>query len=625
MFMGIINESKKAQRRGFIGIFRSKLFIAAIVILLASGAGVKFWMDKNSSTQTTATTVKQSIVKKDDIQIAIEADGKVVAEDGVELSFPVSGDNLEVESVFVKEGDKVKKGDKIATVKTETLEFNVQSAYSSYLSALASYKEKLDGPTDEEIAKSKSSIEQSKISLEQAKISQQKTEAGNADKIIQLENVIEKAKENLEKNQNSNNSEDVRDAYDDLFDSAKTIVISLNDMLIDSDKIIGVDDQYLNDSFEKSLGVKDKSSYDGAVTSYKKAKNLVGESESLLNNLSKSSSYSAIDDLVKKTKETLTVFESHFYYMKLMLDASITSDGFSQSTLDGFKSTISSSKSSINNKISTLEKSEKSVDNVKDTIDDYRDAYDDAVRNLATTKSEIAKDYANYEKNIRAKELSIEQSEISYQELIAPITDAELASAKSQLTSASISLEKSKLELEKATIKSPIDGEVAMLNYKAGDIIVDNSSSDPVATIINNDTLFIEVNIEEADISKIKVGQKAQLTFDALDGLNLDGEVSFISLTSTAGSNDIVTYLVRVLVDNKGENAIREGMTAFVNFISAEVNDVLVIPVAAVQNVSGKPSIKLLSGEIVNVTTGFTDGKSVEIISGLKEGDVVVY
>jgi HlyD family secretion protein len=146
-----------------------------------------------------------------------------------------------------------------------------------------------------------------------------------------------------------------------------------------------------------------------------------------------------------------------------------------------------------------------------------------------------------------------------------------------------------------------------------------------MATIINNDTLYIEVNIEEADISKLKVGQKAQATLDAVEGLTLEGEVSFISLTSSTSSNGIVTYLVRVALSNTGETQIREGMTASIEFIISEAKNVLTVPVDAVRNISGQPSVQKADGTYAVVTTGFTDGKKVEVLSGLAAGDRVIY
>ena len=136
--------------------------------------------------------------------------------------------------------------------------------------------------------------------------------------------------------------------------------------------------------------------------------------------------------------------------------------------------------------------------------------------------------------------------------------------------------------------------------------------------------MFIEVNIEEADISKLAVGQKAYATFDALDELTLEGEISFISLTSKINNNGIVTYMVRVIF-NKGEHQIREGMTAYIDFVISEARDILIIPVDAVRNVGGKPSVQLISGEWTEVATGFTDGKKVEVISGLNAGDKILY
>ena len=70
---------------------------------------------------------------------------------------------------------------------------------------------------------------------------------------------------------------------------------------------------------------------------------------------------------------------------------------------------------------------------------------------------------------------------------------------------------------------------------------------------------------------------------------------------------------------------IREGMSVYVEFVAAEAIDVLVVPVSAVKNVNGKPSVQMESGEWKPVTTGFTDGKLVEIIKGLNPADKVLY
>ncbi|MCK5061103.1 efflux RND transporter periplasmic adaptor subunit [Candidatus Parcubacteria bacterium] len=618
----ILEESKKSRGMGKFKMTKKKMIILIIIIL--SLVSAYFYFNKKDS-QETAVSQKEWTVKKADLKISIESDGKVIAEDGVELSFSVSGNNLEIEEVFIKEGDKIKKGDKIATVKTETLELNVRGAYSSYLSALADYNQAMDGATSEQIADAADDITSAEISLEQVKISLENIEQSAQKSIYDAEQDLKDAKENLDDNQDELTSEDVQDAYSSLVDTIKSISISMENILIDSDEIVGVDNKFINDDYEDFLGVKDVSSMSKAIGGYKDAKDDRDELNNYALLINASSAYSEIDKATVQANNTLETFESHLYDMQVLLDASIVSTELTQTELDSFKSTINTNRATINTKITGLRNLIKAVEDARDSLEDYIEDYEEAQIDLANEQSDADRDIENAKANVRSKELSLDQATRDYNDLLAPLTEQEKALARSRLTSASVSLKKSQNELENATIISPIDGEVARLNYKTGDIIVDNSTSDPVAVIINNDTLFIEVDIEEADINKIKIGQAVYAVFDALDGLRLDGEVSFISLTSKTNNSGIVTYLVRIVIMNKGDNQIREGMTAFVDFVTAEAKGVLIIPVSAVRNVNDTPSVLNINEEWVPVATGFTDSKNVEIISGLNAGDKIVY
>ena len=313
------------------------------------------------------------------------------------------------------------------------------------------------------------------------------------------------------------------------------------------------------------------------------------------------SNQSVVDLASTQAGQALDALQSHLYDMQTLLDSTITSSTFSQTQLDSFKSTVSSDRSSANSAIASLNSALKAVADAKISL-------------------------SNLKITVKSREISLQQAKDDYSALMAPVKESDLASARAQLTSAAISVDKANYNMSQATLASPIDGVVSQLNYKQGDIILGNSTSNQtVATIINNDTLFIEANVEESDISKLKVGDKAQVTFDAVEGVNLTGEISFISLTSTTNTNGIVTYLVRVMIPNASQTAIREGMTASIDFITAEAPGVLSVPVAAVRNVGGNPSVEMISGQFVTVTTGFTDGKKVEISGGLKAGDVILY
>ena len=618
----ILEESKKAKGGGIFSFWKNKKIMIPLLVIIVAIWPLYNFLNKEE-TQKQSTAPKEWTIKKANIIISTESDGKVVAEDGVELSFNVSDDNLAVKEVYVKEGADVKKGDKIALAETKSLELSLSSAWSSYQSALADYNETIDGSTDKALADAKDRISSAEISLEQSRISLANIEQSAADSIYDAEQNLKNAKDKLDDNQDELSSEDVSDAYEDLVDYIKATNIALGANLDDSDEIIGVDKKYLNDDFEKSLGAKNLSSITSANRSYIIARDELENLNSLALALSIKSSYGDIDIAALQIEATLDAFEEHFYDMKVILDNTGAGATLSQSELDAFMATVTSARSSINTKITLLNTKLEAVEDAKDGLEDYIDDYDDAVRDLANAKADALRDVLNAEASLRSKELSLEQVKRDYEDLIAPLTDAELASARSRLTSASVALTKARNDLDEATIIAPIDGQVVELNYKAGDIIVDNDN--PVAVILNSETLFIEVKIEEADVSDLKVGQKAAATFDALDELKLNGEVSFISLTSETNNNGIVTYKVRVVIENPNEEQIREGMTAYIDFISGGVENVLVAPVSAVRNVDSKPSVQLSSGEWASVVTGFTDGKNVEIISGVGVGDKILY
>lgn len=620
----IIEESRKARQNGFLGFWKNKKIIYGIVLVVIIGGSLYFYYNRNPKNKTSIVQ-KEWIVKKGDIIVSVNSEGKVVAKDGVDLSFSVTGNSLEVDEVFVKEGDRISKGDKIASVKTEALDFNLRTSWSAYQSALADFNEIMEGATDKEISNAKDKIRSAELSLEQAKISLENIKQSVEDNIYSAQKKVDSTKVDFENNFDFNNSKDIENSYEDLVDIIKSTNIYLDGVLKDSDKILGIDQKSLNDDFENILGVKNKSTLSAAEMSYKNSKIAIKNLNLLAISISSKSDYSDIDKAINQADLTLGEFENHLYDMKLVLDATITSVDFSQSQLDSFMSLISSNRASVNTKITTLNSKTKELKDIKDSLGDYKTEYEDALRDLEVAKSDGQRDIKNSEANVVSKEISLEQSKRDLDELMEPLTESELASARSKLTSSLISLERAQFDLDKSVLTSPIDGELAQLNYASGDIIVSDSGQDKtVATIINNNTLFIEVNIEEADISKLELGQKAYATFSSLDDLKLEGSISFISLTSETSNNGIVTYLVRVIF-TKGENQIREGMSAEIEFVTSEVAGVLIAPVASIRNVSGKPSAQLQNGEWKPVITGFTDGKNVEVIDGLNQGDIILY
>ena len=619
----ILEESKKAKSKRLIGVFANKKIYIGIAVVLVLITSIYIFVKQGSDSDIKEVEIKEWTVKQDDIKIALSTDGQVVAEDGVELSFSVSGDTLEVSDVFVKEGELVEKGDKIASVKTESLTFELRSAYNSYKSALDKLNQAKAEPTEEEKQKYLNAIASAEISLTQSEVSLNKTIADNEKNLDSAEDSLKTSISDLKYNQDTDESEFIEDTYDDLINTLRPVSITYENSFIDADEILGINNKYANDDYEDLLGVKDPQ----AVNDSRLYFSLVETSQDQLSDdmlTINTASYDEIDDILDRTEIALGNMSDFLYAMSLMLNATITSGDLSTSELSVLKSTISSARTSNNSSISSLTNAHQAISSSYDSLDDLQMDYDNAVDALAYAIQEADRDLINAQTSYELKQLTLVNAQADYKELITPPTTLDLSSYRSSVTSAGISLDKANYNLSKATITSPIDGEVALLNYKQGDIIF-SSDNESMASIINDKTLYIEVNIEEADISTVKVGQKSDIVIDAIDGLELQGEISFVSKTSSTNNNGVVTYLVRVIFENTEQNEIREGMTAFVDFVTASAEDVLIIPVSAVRNVGGNPSVQVESGEWQNVLTGFTDGKYVEVLTGLEIGDKILY
>ncbi len=171
-------------------------------------------------------------------------------------------------------------------------------------------------------------------------------------------------------------------------------------------------------------------------------------------------------------------------------------------------------------------------------------------------------------------------------------------------------------------IMAPISGTIILKSVETGQTF---TNSDPV--FVMSDRLTVKAQVDETDIGKIKLGQKAQIALDAYSDKILEARVNHIAFDATT-TNNVTTYVVDVL-PKKTPDFMRSGMTANVVFILAEKNHVLLLPSSAIFEEEGKKYV-LREGQDkkqtlrVFVETGLTDGKNTEILSGLNEGDIIL-
>lgn len=148
-------------------------------------------------------------------------------------------------------------------------------------------------------------------------------------------------------------------------------------------------------------------------------------------------------------------------------------------------------------------------------------------------------------------------------------------------------------------------------------------------TLASDETMILSVNVDELDINSVSQKQEAKITLDAIEDETFTGTVTKVSAAASSSSGGVAKYKVEVTIPK--DDRMKEGMNASATIVIEEKENVVTIPVNALQEKGSKVFVYTqkdsdgnLSGE-QEVTTGLSDGDTVEITEGLSEGDTVYY
>ena len=216
---------------------------------------------------------------------------------------------------------------------------------------------------------------------------------------------------------------------------------------------------------------------------------------------------------------------------------------------------------------------------------------------------------------------------------------------ENQVTNSRLSLEQQQLayqntvdKLEDYTITAPIDGTIITKNIKVGDTLDATNGQTTLAVIYDLSYLTFDISLDELDVNEVAVGQTVNITCDSLGDDNaFEGTVTKVSVAGTT-QNGVTTYPVTVRIDDAPDGLL-PGMNVDATIVVEESKDALSVPVAAVQrgntvyvkDASAKNTDNTMVGgtvlpdgwRAVEVETGLSDDTSIEITSGLSEGDTV--
>ena len=230
-----------------------------------------------------------------------------------------------------------------------------------------------------------------------------------------------------------------------------------------------------------------------------------------------------------------------------------------------------------------------------------------------------------------------EGSEVAKDDIILGLSGDDLTesiqSASESLRSAEISMQNLQDAMNNYTITAPISGTIIEKDAKVGDAV---KTGDTLCIVYDLSYLEMSINVDELQISSITVGQKVQITADAVPDKTYVGTVTRVSMKG-ASNGGTTTYPVTIRIDDT--DGLRPGMNANAEIVVAEAKKALVVPNAAVMRGSyvlvtqDSPSaanadtaMEAPEGFVyVPVKTGVSDDDYTQIVSGIQEGDTIGY
>lgn len=546
---------------------KKKLIIFVIIGILIIGGTVGAIIGSQKVPEYTTIFVAKGTLKQ-----TVEVTGKVESAESIDLNFKSTG---RIKEISIKAGDSVTAGQQLAKLEAGALQSQVTDAQAKVSQAQADYNELLAGAAAEDIVISENTVAQKLQDLNSA------------------ENNLTNLKLSRET---------------ELLNLKETAVNTLNNEISSAQAALEEIDNTLNDTdAQTTLSVMNTGALTDAELSQELAENKFSQSKNEINLININSTNNGILNALDNLKLTLNSISTALVDTLDVLAATLTNPDLTETELDTLKSNIKTKITSINTAKTNVQTAKSNWTNKISYYQDQVTIYEDSVK-----KAQSALDVAVAQLNLKKS----------------PPRQFEIDAARAKVTQAQAALTLALANLNDAIITAPVDGIITKKNYNVGE---QTSLTTPVLEMIGKSNFQIEVDIPESDITKLQIGQEAEITLDAYtDDQIFQGIVTFIDPAETIIS-DVVYYKVKV--DFKENSvSVKSGMTANLTICTNKKDDVLFVPARAVRSQNGEKYVEIVTSskgkkvmtEERAVTTGMRGDEGIEIISGLEEGDEVV-
>jgi len=585
-------------------------FVALVVVGALVGGAT---LIARGNSPAPAATLRTTTVTRGSVTQTVSVSGSVNAFGQARLAFKTGG---KLDKVYVVTGQTVSAGQPLAKLDTTDLETALATAQQNLANAQASYQKQVLQASD------------TQKSLDD-------TQRQNATDIANAQQSLNKIKTNYAsaKFNYTSLTNLARGDISALQTGIGSLQASVGALLVQLGNVQQTADvkSATNSVNQAQLALNNASAYSanllvGALSSFNTAQNSIIQSAQ------------TFDNAIAAGSDT-TLIASTFQTQQL--DYS-TSSSRLLSAIDTVTAPLNNAQSSVGAAQSTLNSTssigDMSLEGLRSSLQNLLVMIGQQSQGAATAKSRLAQAstsmttmsdtiQGSYASAVQAVSSANDRAATSLRNAQSAVANIpfNLQSAQVSVDNANNAVTTAKSNLDAAVLTAPAPGIVASIANQIGEFVTGGNTNSAFIVLTNTTSMVLHGTVGEADVAKLKLGQVANLTVDALTGQKMTGKITSLDPVATI-SQGVPVYGIDIAIDVPA-TTLKAGMSGTANVILASKQNVLTVPNTTIRTVNGQRGVQILKGgEAVDtaVTFGLANDTVTEVVSGLAEGDTVV-
>jgi multidrug efflux pump subunit AcrA (membrane-fusion protein) len=532
-------------------------------------------------------------VKRGDVRQTVEAVGTVVSERDLELRFAGAG---VVDQVYVKEGDRVNAGQRLAQLRAGSLGASISAQNAALQVEYANLRALEEGTRPEDIAIAEADLNSKKASLSVAKST-----------LTSSEEDLRQAEQQLATLQQETNV--------NLAGQVSTSLSALSENLVTAESSLSTVADTLSAVNVQDAIIKDRPGADNEVRAAENnARNLIASARS---KAASASDYAGALVALQQARTAISSASSTMDMLFSLVNGLRETNNFTSATRETYKASIATERARVQDAASGVSTTVSNLQNASASYDTRISAQRASVASAQGSRDRANTDILTFDAAIRSSE-----AQLALKKAGARKTDID--GARARIRQAQANLARARADFSDTVLVAPVAGTVTQVHVKGGEY----PPAGAAVQLLGDSPFRVEIFASEIDIPKVQMTQSGSIELDAFRDTHFRLHVGQVDRSATE-KDGVPKYRIKLdFVYPHPELSI--GMTGDAEITTGMRSNVLSVPLRAVLvNAEGKKIVRILQEDGTTeerpVTLGMEGGAGdVEVTDGVKEGETVV-